>query len=221
MLFELSRAKTDLRDISIKNENVERVRTQKFLGIIFDDKMSWKDHINSVISKLNSCLGATRGARPFLNKKSLFTIYHSLMQSHVNYCTETWGPWEPRGNQVILRRLQAVINKFFRMIYFLDHTDSVRHILKCQNILNTFQNYDFQVLLMMHRAVNDKLPLPVLNCLTTFNPFFYFKTPRLKQTEKSISFAGPRLWNSLPYELVDEPDYNIFKGKLRVHILNR
>ena len=74
---------------------------------------------------------------------------------------------------------------------------------------------------MMHKAANDNLPLPVLKCLTTFNPFFFFKTSRLKQTEKSVSFAGPKLWNCLPSELVVEPSYNIFKEKLRAHILNR
>ena len=143
------------------------------------------------------------------------------MQSHVNYCTETWGPWEPRGNQVILRRLQACMNKFFRMIFYLDNTDSVRHILKSHNILNISQNYDFKVSLMMHKAANNNLPFPVLKCLTTFNPFFFFKSSRMKQTEKSVSFAGPKLWNSLPSELVVEPSFNIFKEKLRAHILNR
>ena len=58
ILFDLSRKKTILNDISINNENINRVRTQKFLGVIFDDKLSWKEHINSVITKLNSCLGA-------------------------------------------------------------------------------------------------------------------------------------------------------------------
>ena len=120
MLFELSRAKSDLNGVCINDEIVEKVKTQKFLEVLFDDKLSWKEHINSIISKLNSCLGATRRARPFLNKTSLLSIYHSLMQSHINYCIETWGSWQPRGNQVILRRLQAVVNKFFRLTYYLD-----------------------------------------------------------------------------------------------------
>ena len=62
ILYDLSRSKTILNNININNENINRVRTQKFLGVIFDEKISWKDHINSVIIKLNSCLGATRRA---------------------------------------------------------------------------------------------------------------------------------------------------------------
>ena len=125
MCFDTSRSTSSNFDISISNEKLEQVKSQKFLGVIFDDKLMWKDHINMIISRLNSCLGASRRARPYLNKASLMTIYHSLMQSHVNYCLTTWGAWEPRGNKVILQRLQAACNKFFRLIYNLDREDSV------------------------------------------------------------------------------------------------
>ena len=145
MIFNSSKKDRPNIEIRINESCLEKVKTQKFLGVLFDEKMSWKDHINSVISKLNSCLGATRRARPFLDVSSLFTIYHSLMQSRANYCCSAWAAWEPRGNKIILQRLQAVCNKFFRLIFDLNHTESVRHLLKSHNTLNIFQHYDFQV----------------------------------------------------------------------------
>ncbi len=150
MFFDLSRKPSNIDNILIKNEPLERVKNQKFLGVIFDEKMSWKDHIISIISKLNSCLGATRKARSFLSKNALLTVFHSLMQSQVNYCIETWGSWEPRGNKTILQRMQAVPNKYFRLLYNLDRTESVRHLLQSHNILNIRQNYDFRVCSLMH-----------------------------------------------------------------------
>ena len=112
MFFDKSRCNTSAFDIGISKEKLNQVKSQKFLGVHFDQKLMWKDHIKSVISKLNSCLGASRRARSFLNKTSLLTIYNSLMQSHVNYCLTTWGSWEPRGNKIILQRLQAACNIF-------------------------------------------------------------------------------------------------------------
>ena len=130
-----------------------------------------KDHINLIISKLNSCLGASRRARSYLNKKSLISIYHSLMLSHANYCLTTWGAWEPRGNKALLQKLQAVCNKFFRLIFHLERTCSVRSILKSHNILNVFQNYDFQIGTTMHKAVNDELPESLRKIMTIDNDF--------------------------------------------------
>ena len=64
------------------------------------------------------------------------------MKSHVNYCCATWASWKPRGNQSLLKRLQAVCNKFFRLMYGLERTDSVRNILKSDQVLNVNQTYD-------------------------------------------------------------------------------
>ena len=174
MVFDKSRNSTNV-DIRISNDKLKRVKSQKILGVIFDEKLTWKDHINSIISKLNSCLGASRRARPYLNMKSLLTIYHSLMQSHVNYCLTTWGAWEPRGNKKLLQRLQAVCNKFFRAMYYLDRDQSVRSYLKSHNVLNIFQNYDYQVGQIMHKAINGNLPNVLRNHLTVENDFFLFQ----------------------------------------------
>ena len=145
------------------------------------------------------------------------------MLSRANYCCTTWAAWEPRGNKVILKRLQAVCNKFFRLIFNLDHTDSVKQLLKSHNILDIFQNYDFQVGQVMHKAIHGELPLPLEHILSMHNTFFYFTQCRIKQTQKSIAYAGPNVWNSLRLNIQDiqESDFNKFKVALKQYILNR
>ena len=143
------------------------------------------------------------------------------MLSRVNYCCTTWGSWEPRGNKTILQRLQAICNKFIRLIFKLDHTDSVRQILKSQNILNIFQNYDFQLGQTMHKAIHGELPIALGRNLTINNTFFFFKPCRIKQTQKSISFAGPDLWNKLPLDKIQEVDFKKFKSDLKSFIINK
>jgi hypothetical protein len=221
MCFDKSRSKMTDYDISISNKKLTRVKNQKFLGVIFDEKLMWKDHINSIISKLNSCLGVSRRAHTYLNKSSMLTIYHSLMQSHVNYCLTSWGAWEPRGNKVILQRLQAACNKFFRLMYNLDRDVSVRSILKSHNILDIFQNYDFQTGQIMHKAVYNDLPTVLRNHLTFNNEFYHFKSPRIKQTEKSISFAGPKIWQKFQNDYVLEEEFSKFRNRLRKDILDK
>ena len=220
MYFDLSRKNTGAENVTIKNEPVERVKSQKFLGVIFDDKMSWKEHIQSIISKLNSCLGVSRKARPYLSKHAMMTIYYSLMQSQTNYCIETWGSWQPRGNKIILQRLQAVTNKYFRLLYNMDRDESVRHVLKSHNILNISQSYDFHVLQLMHKAAHNELPFSLNDALIYSNQFFFFKQPRLKQTERSLIFAGPTLWNKLPPELILPSNFTIFIKDLKSYTIN-
>ena len=51
--------------------------------------------------------------------------------------------------------------------------------------------------------------------------FFYFKPSRIKQTQKSISYAGPNIWNSLPTDYVQESDFKKFKSNLKQFLLNK
>ena len=147
------------------------------------------------------------------------------MKSRAQYCCATWAAWEPRGNQVILQRLQAVSNKLFRVIYGLERMDSVRSILKNHNILNIRQLYDFNVGQIMYKGKNNELPDPLKNLFETdpdlYNYFFRTQRNRLKQTEKSICVAGPRIWNSLPNSCIQEPNFKAFKVKLRGCILDK
>ena len=100
----------------------------------------------------------------------------------------------------------------------MDRDESVRSILRSHNVLNIFQNYDFHVGQIMHKAVNNHLPESLKNILTIENPFFYFKKCRIKQTQKSLSFAGPKIWNDLPFELIEQSDFHIFKHNLKISI---
>ena len=87
--------------------------------------------------------------------------------------------------------------------------------------MNIFQNYDFQVAQSMHKAVHSELPVPLRYNLTIDNAFFYFKPSRIKQTQKSISYAGPNIWNSLPTDYVQESDFKKFKSNLKQFLLNK
>ena len=99
--------------------------------------------------------------------------------------------------------------------------DSVRLLLKENNVLDVFQNYDYQVGQLMYKAMNGQLPVSLRNRLTMENKFFFLKDSRLKQTQKSICYAGPRIWDSLPIQYNHESEFNKFKTCLKQTIPNR
>ena len=73
----------------------------------------------------------------------------------------------------------------------------------------------------MKKAIDGNLPLSLRNLLTIENSFFYFKNPRIKQTEKSLLFAGPKLWYNLPDEYIQELNFSKFKTHYREYSLNK
>ena len=65
----------------------------KLLGILIDDKLNWKEHINLVCSKLSKCITVMYKAKPLLDKNALVIklLYCSLFVPYVTYCREICG----------------------------------------------------------------------------------------------------------------------------------
>ena len=60
--------------VRLNNVQVERTTYQKHLGIILDEKLNFKQHIDSVISKVNKGISVIKKLRHTLPRKSLITI---------------------------------------------------------------------------------------------------------------------------------------------------
>ena len=66
MLFhKLKRQPTFQPDIRISNKSINEVQNIKFLGVILDNKLSWKEHIGYSTSKMSKCVGILHKAKPF------------------------------------------------------------------------------------------------------------------------------------------------------------
>lgn len=61
--------------------------------------------------------------------------------------------------------------QIFRVIFYMNRTDSVSSLLTSNNVLNVYQNYNFQVCTTMHKAVNNDLPVSLHDQLTINNEF--------------------------------------------------
>ena len=90
MLFR-SRPPDNELALTINNVVLPRVAATKFLGIIIDDNLSWKPHIQSVKYKLSSVLSIMYKASKLINTTGMYTLYCSLFHPYLSYCNEIWG----------------------------------------------------------------------------------------------------------------------------------
>ena len=63
----------------------------KFLGVLIDEKLTWKEHINFVITKIKRSTAMLFKIKDKLNQDSLLTIYNAKIQPYSFYCCEVWG----------------------------------------------------------------------------------------------------------------------------------
>ena len=72
--------KIELLQLSKDGKPIEHVQYFKFLGILFDEHLTWKCHINMVTHKLSKVIGILNRFKHVYPQNALLSIYHSFLQ---------------------------------------------------------------------------------------------------------------------------------------------
>ena len=73
------------------NTIITNINSTKFLGLIIDSTLSWRDHITGLTSKLNKVCYGIRAIKPFMSLDVMRMIYYSYVHSVISYGIIFWG----------------------------------------------------------------------------------------------------------------------------------
>ena len=85
VLFSRKKKTQNHRNINLNNIQIESVSHQKHLGIIRNEKLNFREHIDSTILKVNRGKTVLKKLRYSLSRKSLITIYKALLRPLLDY----------------------------------------------------------------------------------------------------------------------------------------
>ena len=85
VLFSRKKKSLNLQTLSLNNIHVKRASSQKHLGLILDEKLNFKQHIESAIVKINKGVAVIKKLRYSLPRKSLITIYKAFLRPLIDY----------------------------------------------------------------------------------------------------------------------------------------
>ena len=115
-------------NLTLGNNPVTQVTKVKFLGVIFDQALTFKDHIDRAVDKCKSGLCLLRvlnGTNWGADRRILLSIYNAYVVSHLQYGAPAFCCAKPS----VLARLDVVQNKALRSIaktYIATPTDSIQ-----------------------------------------------------------------------------------------------
>jgi hypothetical protein len=77
-------------NIEYSNKLISNISALKFLGIIIDNTLSWKNHTDMTVPKLSQACNIVR-TKPYLSQDALKTIYYASFHSVMTYGLIFWG----------------------------------------------------------------------------------------------------------------------------------
>ena len=193
-------------------EVIEQVSTVKDLGITLTDDAKFEEHIEKVAKKSRQKCGWLLRSFYSRNENFLKHMFKTLVQPHIDYCSQLWSP--PEGQH--LDKIEGVLRNFSRKIPTMKHLNYWQRLakLKMNSEERRLERYK---IIYTWKCLEGLVPDCGIKELKTVNQgrnehkgrlcSIPEKKSKLKsiQTMREASFQviGPKLFNTLPKVIRD------------------
>lgn len=109
----------------------------KYLGLIIDNSLHWRSHIDSLLNSCSKYIPTFYRLRKILSKETLMVIFNTFYKSKLNYGLICYGA----TYKSYLNKLNLNLKKAIRVINFLKDRDSLMNIMIDENIFDIYKLY--------------------------------------------------------------------------------
>jgi hypothetical protein len=175
----------------------------KLLGVLLDENLSFKAHIDMLCSKISKSLFCINRVKNFIDESSLRKLYFSMVHSHLSYAINVYGC----ATSTALEKLRVMQKKAIRVIKnanYRAHTAPLFRELKILPLddLILYSNTKF-----MHHYYLNQLPFSFNGTWFTNeerNPErvlrnaqdLFIPAHRVELVKRMPYFAFPSIWNN-------------------------
>ena len=186
--------------------SLERKEYLKYLGVLFDEHLTWKHHIDYVASKISKTVGIIARLRHFVPFQVVTSIYRSLILPYLSYGITIWG----NTSQIFLKKLLVLQKRVLRIMHFANNRDHAVPFFKNTTNLPVNMLYFESVSKLMYDVNNDLAPKNITDLFTqvaTVHTYgtrasiagnYQIKYSRTTLQKNAFSRVGAKIWNSLP-----------------------
>ena len=143
--------------IILNQQEIKRSQSVTYLGLCFDEKLTWTEHINKLSLQLAKYGAMLYQIRDFVNQHTLSMSYYAFVCSRVQYGISVWGT----AAKTKLREIEIRLNNIVRTITWSKRFTHVTHLYKKLELLKLHDLYKLEIAKIMHKLFNNKLP-PIL-----------------------------------------------------------
>ena len=209
-------------DVNLNGNPVTEVTSTKYLGIMINNKLTYKDQIDQICIKLmkgNLLIAKLRHFVPFEHLKN---FYFAHINSHINYGSLIWGSCA----KTYIHKVKRLQDKSIRLLtfqgraYHLNKSYSELDILQAEKLIQLNRVYFVWKILKNPNSQHMKKIFQnhgVINSNRTHSSSHKFIQPHriTEPGQKFITCIGIKNWNKLPEHFSKTSSANEFKKSVR------
>ena len=213
-------------DLRADNRTIDKVSTQRLLGIFIDDHLSWTTHIDHLCSTLSSKISLLRQISAYVPQDIQKLYYQSYIVPLLDYGCNTWGTTSSAN----IERLSKLQKRAARIILKADFMTPSKLMFETLGWLSVPKRLLYNKAILTYKALNNLTPTYISNLLTPLsekhsrslrsseNGLLCIPRSRSALYDRSFSHSASKLWNSLPQDIRTKSSLNAFKTCIRDYI---
>lgn len=211
--------------IMLGNIAIEMVDKFKYLGVIIDRQLKFKEHANNLIKIISYKINYLYRCSHYLTRWTRTILFNTLILPHFNYCSTILFLL----NQNELYRFKKLQNRAMRIILCCSKRTAINSMLKELQWLSVENYFLYQTLIFIFKIktgtapsylrdqVNYNFNMHTYNTRTRND--FYVRPVLKRQTQTSVFFKGLNSFNQLPPEIKSLNSLTGFRTALRKYLL--
>ena len=213
-------------NLFINGTKIEQVTEFNFLGLMFDENLSWNSHVQKISGKISVVNGILSRLKRFVPCGILKIIYNALIQPHLNYGILLWG-----RNSKRIHKLQKWAVRSITCSKYNAHSEPLFIKLK---LLKIHDIYRLNLLKFYYKYTKSTLPnyfIGMFDELQRNHPYLtrnrerpVVVSVRTTTANMSIRFSVPNeIINTHPsiLEKVSTHSLNVFSNYVKQHYISK
>lgn len=226
---KLNKINGQIPKIIVNNNEIEYVRSAKYLGYNINETFDETKHVDSIIKKVNFSLSKIRHTCNSIPINNKIEIYKAIICPLFDYCSILYHDYSIHGSGHNAIRLQMVQNNCIRYIFNLRKFDHITESLNKLKMFNASNRRIFLICSFVRNYVRSGRPKYLENIfkinksitrnganLVTLNISKVLKT----RDEHILSHCACKLWNNIPENIRLLEKNGEFLNELKNHLIN-
>ncbi len=194
------------------------------LGVIFDDQLTFKEHIAKTARSCRFALHNIRKIRPFLTEHAAQLLVQALVISRLDYCNALLAGLP--SNTIKPLQIQ---NAVARLVFNEPKRAHVTSLFVSLHWPPVAARIQFKTLMLAYRTTPGSAPTYFHSLLRIYIPSRSLRSASerclvvpsqrgSKSLSRTFSFTIPGWWNDLPTPIRTAGSLSIFKQQLKTHL---
>jgi len=126
----------------------------KLLGVLFDEYLSFDDHIDGICKKISQLLFCINRIKNFVKRDALLMLYYAMVHSHINYCLNIYSC----ANTTSLNKLRIKQKAAIQVVSNAGYRDHTEPLFQQSKVLSFDHLMKYSALKFMHSYNFNSLP---------------------------------------------------------------